>query len=74
MDMYGESTFDFPLTFQVGKDDLIRKQRTHVFPLGMLTAVLSVISIIALLHEMWSIKPKTRVKSRVSSIDHHLRN
>ena len=74
VEMYGESTLDFPPTFPVVKDDLIRKQRTHVFPLGMLTAVLSVISIIALLHEMWSIKPKTRVKSRGSSIDHHLRN
>nr|XP_006250573.1 uncharacterized protein LOC102554799 [Rattus norvegicus] len=62
VDLYGESTLDFPPTFPVGKDDLLRKQKTHVFPLGMLTAVLSAISIIMLLYEMWLIRPKTRVK------------
>ena len=55
VDIYGQSSLGFPLTFPVSKKDLIRKQQTHVLPLGMLTAVLSVVSIITLFYEMWSI-------------------
>ena len=55
VDIYGQSTLGFPLTFPVSKKDLIRKQQTHVLPLGMLTAVLSVVSIITLFYEMRSI-------------------
>ncbi|EGV93070.1 hypothetical protein I79_000424 [Cricetulus griseus] len=68
-DIYGESTLDFPPSFPVGKDDLIGKQKSHVFPLGMLTAVLSILSIIMLLYETWLIKPDTRIRPSVASID-----
>lgn len=71
VDIYGESTLDFPLTFPVRKEDLIRKYVTCVFPLGMLAAVLSIISIIMLFYEMALIKEKARVKSTIASKDYY---
>nr|XP_042125166.1 uncharacterized protein LOC121825722 [Peromyscus maniculatus bairdii] len=58
VDIYGKSTLDFPAMFPIRKHDLVRKRKTHVFPLGMLTAVLSLISILGLLYEIWLLKPK----------------
>ncbi|CAH6785694.1 LOC102554799 [Phodopus roborovskii] len=72
-DIYGKSTLDFPPTFPVGKVDLVRKQKTHVFPQGILMAVLSIISIIMLLHELWLIKPKVRVRPSVASMNRHVK-
>jgi uncharacterized membrane protein YozB (DUF420 family) len=71
VDLYGESILDFLPMFPVGKDALVRKQKTHVFALGMLTVVLSVISIIMLLYGMWLIRPKSGVKSVVSMKNPH---
>lgn len=44
VDFYGQTTLDFPLSFPIGKEMLIRKRFSYVFPLGITTATLSLIS------------------------------
>nr|AGS47775.1 TETY2 transcript 1 [Canis lupus familiaris] len=44
VDFYGQTTLDFPLSFPIGKEMLIRKHLSYVFPLGLTTATLSLIS------------------------------
>ncbi|KAL6089387.1 hypothetical protein STEG23_029386, partial [Scotinomys teguina] len=51
-DLYGETTLDFPPTFPVKKEALIKKHHTHVFPMGMLTATLSLLGMIMFLFEI----------------------
>ncbi|XP_062941256.1 uncharacterized protein LOC134368949 [Cynocephalus volans] len=41
VDFYGQTTLDFPLSFPVEKESLTKKHFTYVFPLGIITATLS---------------------------------
>ncbi|XP_008592043.1 PREDICTED: uncharacterized protein LOC103609515 [Galeopterus variegatus] len=44
VDFYGETTLDFPLSFPVEKESLTKKHFSYVFPLGIITATLSLVS------------------------------
>ncbi|XP_004401203.1 PREDICTED: uncharacterized protein LOC101364394 [Odobenus rosmarus divergens] len=61
-DFYGQTTLDFPLSFPIGKEMLIRKRFSYVFPLGLITATLSLISAAMFFCEIFSIKQWSQVK------------
>lgn len=58
VDLYGNTTLDFPHSFPVNKLDLVKKHRTPVVPLGVLTATLSLLGVIMFLFEVRSLKVK----------------
>lgn len=60
VDLYGETTLDFPPNFPVKKEALIKKHITHVFPMGLLTTTLSLLSIIMFLFEIRSLKVQSK--------------
>lgn len=62
VDFYGQSTLDFPLNFPVDKEILIRKHFSFVFPVGISTATLSLISAIMFLCELCLAERRNRVK------------
>jgi hypothetical protein len=62
VDFYGQTTLDFPGTFPVTKEALIKKHLSHVFPLGMLTATFSLISAVMFMSEIYAMKQGNRVK------------
>ncbi|XP_051034670.1 uncharacterized protein LOC127217704 [Phodopus roborovskii] len=63
VDLYGETTFDFPPTFPVRKEALIKKHHTHVFPIGVVTAILSLIAMFMFLFEVKSLKIQSYLKA-----------
>lgn len=67
VDLYGETTLDFPPTFPVKKADLIKKHHTHVFPIGIMTAILSLLGMIMFLLEIRSLKRKSNSNSQHAS-------
>lgn len=62
VDFYGQTTLDFPLRFPIGKEMLIRKHFSYVFPLGITTSTLSLISATMFFCETFSIKQWGKVK------------
>uniref|UniRef100_G1U3M7 Uncharacterized protein n=1 Tax=Oryctolagus cuniculus TaxID=9986 RepID=G1U3M7_RABIT len=62
VDFYGQSTLDFPLTFPVDKEILIRKHFSYVFPAGISTATLSLVSATMFLCELCLAERRNRVK------------
>ncbi|KAL1765439.1 spermatogenesis associated multipass transmembrane 2, partial [Sigmodon hispidus] len=56
VDLYGESTLDFPPTFPVRKIALVKKHYTHVFPIGIMTTILSLLGMVMFLFEIRSLK------------------
>lgn len=50
--LYGQTIFDFPPTFPVEKDALIKKHYTAVLPVGALTATTSLFGVSMFLFEM----------------------
>ncbi|XP_048192995.1 uncharacterized protein LOC125344544 [Perognathus longimembris pacificus] len=62
VEFYGQSTLDFPVTFPVEKEALIKKHLSHVFPLGILTATFSLFGATMLMFETCSLKRKNKVK------------
>ncbi|XP_050997157.1 uncharacterized protein LOC127184813 [Acomys russatus] len=67
VDIFGETTLDFPHTFPVNKIDLIKKHRTQVVPLGVLTATFSLLGVIMFLCEVRSLKAQYNMKAKLSS-------
>ncbi|KAI5146867.1 Mitochondrial-Processing Peptidase Subunit Beta [Manis pentadactyla] len=63
VDFYGQTTLDFPPSFPVKKEMLVRKRFTYVFPLGITTAVLSLISATLFFYDTCSIKWSNRVNA-----------
>ncbi|NP_001395803.1 spermatogenesis associated multipass transmembrane protein 3 [Rattus norvegicus] len=62
VDLYGQTTLDFPPSFPVKKDALIKKHYTAAFPIGVLTATMSLFGVIMFLFEMSSLKPQSEVE------------
>ncbi|XP_042782766.1 uncharacterized protein LOC122212857 [Panthera leo] len=62
VDFYGQTTLDFPLSFPIGKEMLIRKRFSYVFPLGITTATLSLISAAMFFCGTFSTKQRSKVK------------
>ncbi|XP_034340645.1 uncharacterized protein LOC117694065 [Arvicanthis niloticus] len=63
VEFYGETILDFPPTFPVKKEALIRKYSTHVFPLGLLTTTLSLFGVIMFLFEISSLKIQKKLNA-----------
>ncbi|XP_028638692.1 uncharacterized protein LOC114634197 [Grammomys surdaster] len=63
VDLYGKTTLDFPPTFPVKKDALIKKYSTHVFPMGLLTITLSLFGVIMFLFEIRSLKIQSKLNA-----------
>ncbi|XP_001065393.2 uncharacterized protein Samt2 [Rattus norvegicus] len=64
VDFYGITTLDFPPTFPVKKEALIKKHSTHVFPLGLLTTTLSLFGVIMFLFEIRSLKAQSKMNAQ----------
>ncbi|XP_004440819.1 PREDICTED: uncharacterized protein LOC101403715 [Ceratotherium simum simum] len=62
VDFYGETTLDFPLSFPVEKEMLRKKHLSYVFPLGIVTATLSLTSAAMFFCETRSLKHWNREK------------
>ncbi|XP_076419085.1 uncharacterized protein LOC143271102 [Peromyscus maniculatus bairdii] len=67
VDIYGQTTLDFPPDFPVKKEDIIKKHCTKVFPMGVLTATMSLFGVILFLCEMISLTVQSQVKARCAS-------
>ncbi|EGV95061.1 hypothetical protein I79_015252 [Cricetulus griseus] len=67
VDLYGETTLDFPPNFPVRKEALIKKHHTHVFPIGIMATILSLVSVVMILIEIRSLKLQRKVKAWNSS-------
>ncbi|XP_059105988.1 uncharacterized protein LOC131898808 isoform X1 [Peromyscus eremicus] len=67
VDMYGQTTLDFPPDFPVKKEDIIKKHCTTVFPMGVLTATMSLFGVILFLCEMISLTEQSQVKAQCAS-------
>ncbi|XP_021115075.1 uncharacterized protein LOC101723451 [Heterocephalus glaber] len=65
MDISGQSTLDFPLEFTVGKETVTKKHFSYVFPLGIVTATLSLLSGILCFGPMSFTKPKSMAAADV---------
>ncbi|XP_076419072.1 uncharacterized protein LOC143271086 [Peromyscus maniculatus bairdii] len=63
VDMYGQTTLDFPPDFPVKKEDIIKKHCTKVFPMGVLTATMSLFGVILFLYEMIFLTIQSRVRA-----------
>ncbi|XP_076418430.1 uncharacterized protein LOC143270938 [Peromyscus maniculatus bairdii] len=63
VDMYGQTTLEFPPDFPVKKEDIIKKHCTKVFPMGVLTATMSLFGVILFLYEMISLTIHSRVRA-----------
>ncbi|XP_021045095.1 uncharacterized protein LOC110315357 [Mus pahari] len=67
VDLYGETTLDFPPTFPVKKEALIKKHSTHVFPMGLVTTTLSLLGVIMFLYEIRSLKCQKKLNAQQAS-------
>lgn len=63
VDLYGETTLDFPPTFPVKKEALIKKHSTPVFPIGLLTTTLSLLGVIMFLFQISSLKVQSKLNA-----------
>ena len=64
VDLYGNTTLDFPPTFPVKKEALIKKHNTHVFPMGLVTTTLSLFGVIMFLYEIRSLKVQKKLNAQ----------
>ncbi|XP_006195275.1 uncharacterized protein LOC105094111 [Camelus dromedarius] len=62
VEFYGETTLDFPITFPVEREMLTKKHFSYVFPLGITTTVLSLLSATMFSCETCPVKRWTLVK------------
>ncbi|NP_082830.2 uncharacterized protein LOC73495 [Mus musculus] len=67
VDLYGQTTLDFPPSFPVKKKDLKMKHYTAAFPIGVLTATMSLFGVIIFLFEMSSLDPQSEVEAQCAS-------
>lgn len=67
VDLYGNTTLDFPPNFPVKKDALIKKHSTHVFPMGLVTTTLSLFGVIMFLYEIRSLKVQRKLNAQHAS-------
>ncbi|XP_036031822.1 uncharacterized protein LOC118575347 [Onychomys torridus] len=67
VDIYGETTLDFSPDFPVKKEDIIKKHYTNVFPMGVLTTVMSLFGTIFFLYAMISLTVQSQVKVQCAS-------
>ncbi|NP_001243188.1 spermatogenesis associated multipass transmembrane protein 2-like [Mus musculus] len=67
VDLYGNTTLDFPPNFPVKKDALIKKHSTHVFPMGLITTTLSLFGVIMFLYEIRSLKVQRKLNAQHAS-------
>ncbi|XP_021010242.1 uncharacterized protein LOC110288154 [Mus caroli] len=64
VDLYGQTTLDFPPKFPVQKEALKNKHVTAVFPVGILTATMSLFGGIMFLSEISYLKIHSQVKAK----------
>ncbi|EGW05481.1 hypothetical protein I79_022608 [Cricetulus griseus] len=64
VDHYGQTSLDFPPDFPVKKEALIHKHYTAVFPIGLLTASMSLIGVIFYLSEINALKLQSQKKAQ----------
>ncbi|XP_028719487.1 uncharacterized protein LOC114689311, partial [Peromyscus leucopus] len=67
VDRYGQTTLDVSPDFPVKKEDIIKKHCTKVFPMGVLTATMSLFGVILFLCEMISLIVQSQVKAQCAS-------
>uniref|UniRef100_A0A8C9CSJ2 Uncharacterized protein n=1 Tax=Peromyscus maniculatus bairdii TaxID=230844 RepID=A0A8C9CSJ2_PERMB len=67
VDIYGQTTLDVSPDFPVKKEDIIKKHCTNVFPMGVLTATMSLFGVILFLCEMISLTVQSQVKAQCAS-------
>ncbi|XP_036031575.1 uncharacterized protein LOC118574817 [Onychomys torridus] len=67
VDIYGQTTLDFPPDFPVKKEDIVKKHCTTVFSMGVLTATMSLFGVIFFLYEMISLTVQSQVKAQCAS-------
>ena len=64
VDLYGQTTLDFPPKFPVQKEALKNKYVTAVFPVGILTATMSLFGGIMFLSEISYLKIQSQVEAK----------
>ncbi|KAL1766826.1 hypothetical protein HispidOSU_023608 [Sigmodon hispidus] len=67
VDIYGQTTPDFPPYIPVKKEDIIKKHHTAVLPIGLLTSNMSLFGVIIFFYEMSSIKLQNKMKAQCAS-------
>ncbi|KAL1765441.1 putative protein LOC101995276, partial [Sigmodon hispidus] len=67
VDLYGQTTLEFPPDFPVKKEALISKQFTAIFPLGALTATISLFGVTMFLFEISFLKLQIQMKTNWAS-------
>ncbi|EGW08416.1 hypothetical protein I79_021284 [Cricetulus griseus] len=67
VDLYGQTTLDFPPDFPVKKEDLIMKYFTAVFPFGILISTMSLFGAIFFVSEISNLKLQSQEKARCAS-------
>ena len=67
VDLYGNTTLDFPPNFPVKKEALIKKHSTHVFPMGLVTTTLLLFGVIMFLYEIRSLKVQRKLNAQHAS-------
>ncbi|XP_034342252.1 uncharacterized protein LOC117695473 [Arvicanthis niloticus] len=67
VDLYGQTTLDFPPDFPVKKEALRSKHVTAVFPVGVLTTTMSLFGVIMFLSEISYLKLQSQVKAKCVS-------
>ncbi|XP_021009623.1 uncharacterized protein LOC110287307 [Mus caroli] len=67
VDLYGQTTLDFPRSFPVKKEDLKMKHYTAAFPIGVLTATMSLFGVIIFLFQMSSLEPQSEEEAQCAS-------
>nr|XP_006995842.1 uncharacterized protein LOC102903482 isoform X2 [Peromyscus maniculatus bairdii] len=68
VDIYGQTTLEFSPDFPVKIEDIIQKHCTKVFPMGVLTATMSLFGVILFLCEMIALTVQSQVKAQCASI------
>ncbi|XP_031232496.1 uncharacterized protein LOC116095104 [Mastomys coucha] len=67
VDLYGQTTLDFPSDFPVKKEALRNKHLTAMLPVGLLIATMSVFGVIMFLSEIRYLKLQSPVKAKYAS-------
>nr|XP_020739127.1 uncharacterized protein LOC110131088 isoform X1 [Odocoileus virginianus texanus] len=67
VDFYGQTTLDFPITFPLEREMVTKKHLSYVFPLGITTSILLLVTALLFSCERCSIKPPKRVNPLVVS-------
>ncbi|XP_028638333.1 uncharacterized protein LOC114633901 isoform X2 [Grammomys surdaster] len=67
VDLYGQTTLDFPSDFSVKKEDLRSKHLTAVFPVGLLISTMSLFGVIVFISEINDLKLQRPVKPKCAT-------